>query len=79
LTGKCLLDNYSFWLAWIFFVLGEAAQAREFEADRLGMVLAAKAGFDPSAAAEIWGKLDSAKDRLLLGYSSLISFPRDFD
>ena len=56
-------------------MLGEAAQAGEFEADRLGMILAAKAGFDPSAAAEIWGKLDSVKDRLLSGYSSLVSSP----
>jgi Zn-dependent protease with chaperone function len=58
-----------------YFFLGEVAQAREFEADRLGMILAAKAGFDPSAAAEIWGKLDSVKDRLLPGYNSLVSSP----
>lgn len=56
-----------------FFVLGKAAQAREFEADRLGMILAAKAGYDPSAAVEVWGKLDRLKDRLLSDYSSLVS------
>jgi hypothetical protein len=39
------------------------------------MILAAKAGFDPSAAAEIWGKLDSVKDRLLSDYNYLVSFP----
>jgi Zn-dependent protease with chaperone function len=58
-----------------FFVLGKAAQAREFEADRLGMILAAKAGYNPSAAVEVWGKLDRLKDRLLSDYSSFVSSP----
>jgi hypothetical protein len=38
------------------------------------MILAAKAGFDPSAAIEIWGKLDGIKDRQFS-----CKFPRDFD
>ncbi|KAG4430537.1 hypothetical protein IFR05_013975 [Cadophora sp. M221] len=54
-----------------FFVLGKAAQAREFEADRLGMILAAKAGYDPSAAIEVWGKLDRLEERLLSDCSTL--------
>ncbi len=58
-----------------YFALGEVDQTREFEADRSGMILAAKAGFDPSAAAEMWGKLDGVKDRILSGYSSPVSFP----
>lgn len=53
-----------------FFLLGKAAQAREFEADRLGIILAAKAGYDPSTAVEVWGKLDRLKYRLLSDYSS---------
>ncbi|KAE9376373.1 hypothetical protein N431DRAFT_331240, partial [Stipitochalara longipes BDJ] len=56
-----------------FFVLGKAARAREFEADRLGVILAAKAGYDPSAAVEVWGKIDRLKERLLSDYSSLVS------
>ncbi|KAH7397730.1 hypothetical protein BKA64DRAFT_46164 [Cadophora sp. MPI-SDFR-AT-0126] len=54
-----------------YFVLGKAAQAREFEADRLGMILATKAGYDPSAAVEVWGKLNRLQDRSLSDYSSL--------
>ena len=76
LDWKMLVGQLFILVGLEFFVLGETAQAREFEADRLGMILAAKAGFDPSAAAEIWGKLDSVKDRLLSGYSSLVSSPR---
>ncbi|KAH6668537.1 hypothetical protein B0J14DRAFT_168798 [Halenospora varia] len=60
-----------------FFVLGKAAQAREFEADRLGMILAAKARYDPSAAVEVWGKLDRLKDRLLSDYSSFAKHLRE--
>jgi hypothetical protein len=39
------------------------------------MILAAKAGYDPSAAVEVWGKLDRLKDRLLSDYSSFVSSP----
>jgi predicted Zn-dependent protease len=56
-----------------FFVLGKAARAHEFEANRLGMILATKAGYNPSAAIKVWGKLDRLKYRLLSDYSSFIS------
>jgi hypothetical protein len=41
------------------FILEGRSVYREVEADKLGMVLASKAGFEAAAAAQIWGKLCS--------------------
>jgi hypothetical protein len=48
-----MLVEQLFVLVGLDFCLREAAQARDFKANRLGMNLAAKAGFNPSAAVEI--------------------------
>ncbi len=52
-------------------ILGFAAVAyyqsrrREKEADYIGMMLMADAGFDPSAAVSVWKKMKEMEDRML--------------
>jgi metalloendopeptidase OMA1, mitochondrial len=57
-----------------YFVFGNMWKTRELEADRLGMVLAAKAGFEPRAATDIWRKLSSAPDQSIPNLSPVCLF-----
>jgi hypothetical protein len=56
------------------FVLGNTRKIRRVEADKLGIVMAAKAGFEPRAAANIRGKLGAVPEKLVADLSPVSLF-----
>ena len=51
----------------------------ELEADRLGMLYMARAGYDPAAAPRVWERLAGASDNQVEKVLSIFStHPRDF-
>ena len=54
------------------------SRKHEYEADRIGMVLMAKAGYKPSAAIEFWSRFtEGSNDSVIEGWMS--THPRDVD
>jgi predicted Zn-dependent protease len=50
-------------------------QVQEAEADQIGLILAAKAGYDPRVAGEVWQRLDQAAELDLLPAEFLTAHP----
>jgi predicted Zn-dependent protease len=52
----------SYGIASSLFVMLPFSRKHEYEADRIGLILMAKAGYDPRAALELWKKFAAYKD-----------------
>ena len=66
-------------LAYNGFIVTKYSREDELEADRVGMMYMAKAGYDPAAAPRVWERLAGATDSQLEKTLSIFStHPRDF-
>ncbi len=66
-------------IAYEGFIVTKYSRADELEADRVGMLYMAKAGYDPAAAPRVWERLAGASDSQLEKVLSIFStHPRDF-
>ena len=66
-------------LAYNGLVVTKYSRVDELEADRVGMMYMAKAGYDPAAAPRVWDRLAGATDSQLEKVLSIFStHPRDF-
>ena len=60
-------------------IVTKYSRVDELEADRVGMLYMAKAGYDPAAAPRVWERLAGASDNQLEKVLSIFStHPRDF-
>ncbi|MFZ5449428.1 MAG: M48 family metallopeptidase [Thermodesulfobacteriota bacterium] len=59
-AGQAIMTGYS--LGTQFGILLPYSRTQEYEADRIGLILMAKAGYDPAQALEFWKRM-SAKDK----------------
>ncbi|MBE6418981.1 MAG: M48 family metallopeptidase [Akkermansiaceae bacterium] len=61
-------------------VMKPFSRSNEYEADKIGMMLMAKAGYDPNAAIEFWGRFSEGSSGSSSALSGLMStHPRDED
>ena len=66
-------------LAYNGFIVTKYSREDELEADRVGMMYMAKAGYDPAAAPRVWERLAGASDSQLEKTLSIFStHPRDY-
>ena len=66
-------------LAYNGFIVTKYSREDELEADRVGMMYMAKAGYDPAAAPRVWERLAGASDSQVEKVLSIFStHPRDF-
>lgn len=61
LTGSALVNDLGGTLTQVMFDLPNS-RTHEMEADRLGVELAARAGYDPRAAITLWQKMDALSE-----------------
>ena len=75
LAGQAIGEGYSLGIKHGFLPIYSPTQ--ELEADKIGLILMAKAGYDPALALDFWRRLMTDEDVRLRPPQLLISHPRD--
>jgi predicted Zn-dependent protease len=75
LAGQAIGEGYSLGIKHGFLPIYSPTQ--ELEADKIGLILMAKAGYDPALALDFWRRMMTDEDVRLRPPQLLISHPRD--
>jgi predicted Zn-dependent protease len=74
-AGQAAMQGYS--LGTQFGILLPYSRAQEIEADQIGLILMAKAGYDPALALDFWRRMLSDRENRVRPPQFLSSHPRD--
>lgn len=74
-AGQAIGEGYSLGIK--HGILATYSSAQELEADKIGLILMAKAGYDPALAMDFWRRMMTDEDVRLRPPQLLIAHPRD--
>ncbi|MCX5892014.1 MAG: M48 family metallopeptidase [Deltaproteobacteria bacterium] len=74
-AGQAISSGYS--LGTTYGILLPYSRAQELEADKIGLILMAKAGYDPALALDFWRRMMTKEDNKLRPPQFMSTHPRD--